>query len=57
MQKKLWQCESLALWFITLVLIILLGSGLANRVVVKGKSREVAEELASQIASFPQVST
>lgn len=29
--------------------------GLANRVVPKGKSREAAEELAAQIAAFPQV--
>jgi enoyl-CoA hydratase len=29
--------------------------GLANRVVPKGKAREEAEKLASQIASFPQV--
>jgi len=32
-----------------------LAIGLANRVVAKGKAREAAEELAAQIASFPQV--
>jgi len=32
-----------------------LGMGLVNRIVPKGKAREAAEELAAQIAAFPQI--